>query len=165
LKTYIGIDNGVTGSIGVVSEDFSDFILTPVRKEQNYTKARDQITRVDVPQLREYLSGIKKNSSSVLVLIERPMINPKMWKATISAVRCMEAEQCVLESLDIPYMFVDSKEWQKTQLPKGTSGTPELKKASLDAGRRLFPQFKGLIDKHKDADGILMARHAYLEKL
>ncbi len=165
MKTYIGIDNGVTGSIGVVSEDFCDFILTPVRKEQNYTKARDQITRVDVPALRKYLEGLRDRPGGVMVVMERPLINPKMFKSTISAVRCMEAEQCVLESLGIPYMFIDSREWQRTQLPKGTSGTPELKKASVDMGRRLFPQFGKLIEKHKDADGLLMARHAYRERL
>lgn len=165
MKIYVGIDNGVTGSIGVVSGEFCDFILTPVRKEQNYTKAHDPITRLDVPAFRDYMASLSERPEDILVLIERPLVNPKMWKATISAVRCLEAEQCVLESLDIPYMFVDSRQWQRTELPKGTAGTAELKKASADMGRRLFPKFAGLIEKHKDADGLLMAHHAYREKL
>lgn len=165
MKIYVGIDNGVTGSIGVVSENFCDFMLTPVKKEQNYTKAREEITRVDVAALSRYLEDLKERSDGILVVLERPLINPKMFRSTISAVRCLEAQQCVLESLSIPYMFMDSKEWQRSELPKGTSGTSELKKASADIGRRLFPQFGTLIGKHKDADGLLMARHAYREKL
>ena len=165
MKTYVGIDNGVTGSIGVIHEHGCDFIPTPVRKEQNYTKKHDEITRLDVAGFRDYMKNLKMISSDMLVLLERPLVNPKMWKATLSAVRCLEAQQCILEALEIPFMFVDSKEWQKTELPKGTSGTAELKKASVDMGRRLFPQFSALITKHKDADGLLMAHYAQKEKL
>ena len=43
-------------------------------------------------------------------------------------------------------------------LPKGIKGADVLKKASLDVGKRLFPQFA---DKFKgDADGILIAEWA-----
>ena len=54
-------------------------------------------------------------------------------------------------------MYVDSKDWQKVLLPKGTKGSDELKKASLDIGNRLFPQFAD--NKHKDRDGILIAEY------
>lgn len=45
----------------------------------------------------------------------------------------------------------------KALLPKGCSGE-ELKKASLDIGNRLFPQFDNI--KHPDRDGILIAEYA-----
>jgi len=42
-------------------------------------------------------------------------------------------------------------------LPKGVQGAPELKKASMDIGLRLFPDQANVINKHKDADGLLIA--------
>jgi len=78
----------------------------------------------------------------------------------MSAMRTLEAEVLILESLKIPYMYCDSKEWQKELLPFGTKSTPELKKASMDIGCRLFPEHEVLIKKHKDADGILIAEWA-----
>jgi hypothetical protein len=75
----------------------------------------------------------------------------------MSAMRTLEAQVLILESLKIPLMYVDSKDWQKDLLPRGTKGTPELKKASMDIGCRLFPQHDELIRKHKDADGLLIA--------
>ena len=165
-KIYIGVDNGVTGSIGIVSEDFCDFILTPVRKEQNYTKKKDLINRIDVNVLRDYLTKSINGHEpqDCLAVLERPLVNPTMFKATISAVRALEATMGVLESLHIPYMFTDSKEWQRKVLPQGTQGTPELKKASVDIGCRLYPKHEVLIKKHKDADGLLIAYNAYREK-
>ena len=52
-----------------------------------------------------------------------------------------------------------NKEWQKTMLPQGLKGSDQLKKASMDVGKRLFPCLSAIIDKHKDADGLLMAEH------
>jgi hypothetical protein len=43
----IGIDNGVSGSIGIISKDWSKYIETPMFSQQNYTKKKANITRVD----------------------------------------------------------------------------------------------------------------------
>lgn len=59
-------------------------------------------------------------------------------------------------------MYCDSKHWQRILLPKGAKG-PELKKASMDIGCRLFPEHEKLIRKHKDADGLLIAEWARRE--
>ena len=167
-KLIIGIDNGVTGSIGFISEDFTSFVLTPVRKEQNYTKKKDLISRVDSDTLSKMIiaaaTHANASTSECLAVLERPMLNPQRWAASISAARALEATQVVLESYHIPYMFIDSKEWQRKVLPSGYSGSAELKKASMDIGCRLYPQFSELIKKHKDADGLLIAHHAYREK-
>ena len=50
-------------------------------------------------------------------------------------------------------------------LPKGIEGSAELKKASKDIGCRLFPSQADLINKHKDADGLLIAEWARRESL
>lgn len=165
MRTYIGIDNGVTGTIAVVREGKClAFLLTPVKKEQSYTKKKDIISRLDANYIKQYFEQLMIihdiPANECIAIIERPMINPTRFKASISAARSLEATQIIFESLGIPYMFIDSREWQKAELPKGYEG-PELKKASMDIGCRLFPDKAELIKKHKDADGLLIAHYAY----
>ena len=153
-KTYVGIDNGVTGSIGIVTltGGSQQFFKTPVFSVVNYQKQIKKINRVDVVKLQSSL----ENLQNPIALVERPMVNPGRFNASTSALRALEATLIVLEALKIPYIFIDSKEWQKDMLPGGIKGADALKKASLDIGKRLFPQFnfKG------DADGMLIAEWA-----
>lgn len=156
--TYIGLDNGVTGSIGIVTPHSVHFIKTPVKSEPSYTKKKQNITRIDFQRLIDALDVVPTGSRR-RVMIERPMVNPKMFKSTMSAIRALEATQCVLEHLGIGYEFIDSKEWVKALLPEGIKGTAELKAASAAIGKRLYPELSHEIDKHKDADGLLIAHY------
>lgn len=151
-QTFIGIDNGVTGSIGIISDAGAICEPVPIRKELNYTKTKRWITRVDSQELRRILEPY---AASCVVYLERPMVNPGRFQATASALRALEAVLIVLEELRIPFTFVDSKQWQRALLPSGLK-KQELKRASLSVGRRLFPSltFDG------DADGILIAEYA-----
>lgn len=166
MKFYIGIDNGVSGTIGIIERDegVCDFFKTPVKSEQNYTKVKANISRINSPKLIEKLSmycpgeGIR-----CLALIERPLVNPARFTSTVSALRSFEATLVVLENLKIPFQYIDSKEWQKDLLPKGTTGTEELKRTSKDIGRRLFPEW--VIESHPDMDGLLMAEYARRKNL
>lgn len=156
MRTYVGIDNGVTGSIGIIRPDGnSEFHKTPIFMEQNYTKKKDNISRIDTHKLKELL----ETCDDAFILIERPMVNPKRLKASFSALRALEATLVTIELLEIPYLYIDSKEWQKTLLPSGVRGSVDLKKASVDIGKRLFPLHKEFIQKNKDADGILIAEY------
>jgi hypothetical protein len=92
-----------------------------------------------------------------IILIERPMVNPKAFKATQSALRALEATIIVLEMLDLQYFFVDSKEWQREFISSAISGHDEMKKASMEIGIKLFPNNESFIRKHGDADGLLIA--------
>lgn len=160
-KIYVGIDNGVSGTIGIVGEGIEPiFVKTPVKKEQDYTKTKKIITRLDYSKFMELFSGLNKND--ICVVMERVMVNPTRFAATVSALRCHEAELIMIELLGCKHMFIDSKEWQKAMLPKGCTGD-ELKKASLDIGNRLFPQFEDV--KHPDRDGILIAEYARRKNL
>jgi hypothetical protein len=154
---YIGIDNGVTGSIGIIGTDWSEFIRTPTKSEQNYTKTKGNISRINFPVLKGLLEVYLGGNG--VAIIERPMVNPGRFKSTTSALRSLEATLIVLEELDFPYMYCDSKQWQKELLPAGIKG-PELKTASVDIGCRLFPNHEHFIKKHKDADGLLIAEWA-----
>lgn len=161
-KIYIGIDNGTTGTIGIVGDDIQPQIYhTPVKKEQDYTKAKKNISRVDVSGFMEILN--KYDHNNIHVVCERPMINPTRLNASMTAIRCWEAQLVVLEILCIPHQFVDSKEWQKMLLPKGIKGASELKKASKDIGKRLFPTLDNF--KHTDYDGLLIAEYARRKNL
>lgn len=157
MKTYIGIDNGVSGTIAVIQDDNVLFCKTPVKKEQDYTKAKKNITRVDIWKLKDMLEPYADNA---FLLLERPLVNPKLFNSTTSALRCHEAELTIIELLKIPYQFIDSKEWQKALLPKGCDDT---KKASVDIGNRLFPQYRDF--KHPDRDALLIAEYAKRKNL
>ena len=150
---YIGIDNGVTGSIGIVGEEeYEGFYHTPVKNELSYTKAKKFIDRIDWYDLKELLGHLHVK----MIALERPMVNPARFTASLSAVRALEATLVVIEELKYPYRYIDSKEWQKEMLPRGLKEN-ELKKASLDIGRRLFPQYADQFKK--DADGLLIAEY------
>jgi hypothetical protein len=156
MRSYIGIDNGTTGSIGVITDDYYHFYQTPVKKEQDYTKKKKLINRIDVVELKQILFGL----TPAFALIERPFINPKMWNSSLSAIRAYEATISFLEANEIGYLPIDSKEWQRELLPQGVKGSAELKKASRDIGIRMFPRHKDLIEKQGDADGMLIAEYA-----
>ena len=160
-RLFIGIDNGVTGTIGMVGENEPVFVEVPVKKEQNYTKKKDIITRIDICALSDILRDAAKDlrPDEVFIGIERPLINPKFFAATVSAARAFEAELCTIESLGFGFMFLDSKEWQKSLLPQGIKGSAEQKSESMDIACRLFPTLSEEIKKHKDGDGILIAEY------
>ena len=159
-KVYIGIDNGVSGSIGWTDGIHFGQTKTPVFKEQNYTKKKGNISRINHIEVMKLFSKIIKGSGCFAV-IERPMVNPGRFAATISAVRSLESTLIILESLAIPYQYIDSKEWQKDILPKGIKGSDKLKVAGKTIAKRLFPS----VECKPDADGILMAEWARRQRL
>lgn len=158
-KIYAGCDNGTTGAIALIGDDILEYYKTPVVRQLNYTKKKAYINRLDVNLFRSILEPHKDN---IIVLLERPLVNPTRFKATISAVRCLEATIIVLEELDIPYQYIDSKQWQKELLPSGLNGA-ELKTASRDIAKRLFPTLKDHFKK--DGDSILIAEFARRKNL
>ena len=165
---FIGIDNGVTNNgIGVLNERGEARLYPlPIKKELSYTKEAKHISRIDFDLLRVLFGEIVGdfNEYDVKVGLERPMVNSTRFNASMSAIRALEATLIALEDSQWPYEYIDSKEWQKVLLPKGLKGSDELKKASLDIGKRMFPT----LNIKKDADGLLIAeylRRKYLNKL
>ena len=160
-KTIIGIDNGATGTIGIITPDQTHFFETPTTPYLHYGKRGSVSNRIDRKELtrliREALDGI--DYTSVRVMIERPFTaGPMMIKAMLGAHRCFEATICVLEDLGLGYEVIDSAEWQAPSLG-AVKGSAELKKASMLRGLQMYPQFADLIKRHKDADGLLIAHH------
>jgi len=169
---FIGVDNGSTGSVGIIDEQGNGYLFpTPTKSALNYQKTKvKHITRIDVGAFREllqpflYLPGLQRipsNKVPVKVAIERPLINPTRFEATTSALRALEATLIVLESLGLGYEFMDSKDWQKKQLPYISVADKKeypakLKQVSKEVGMRLYPNIDW--SKFKDADGILICR-------
>lgn len=163
-KTYVGLDNGVTGTFGIIKPngDFT-FGFIPTKVCLNYTKAKKNITRIDVVKLKTLL--MTDAPLNPFVVIERPMVNPMRFQASVSALRAYEAVLVVLEDLVIPYEVIDSKSWQHELLPRkeGKASGLELKYMSHQVGKRLFPQIDW--SQFKDADGILIAEWARRKQL
>lgn len=161
-KIYIGIDNGVTGTITIMKPmGTCYFYPVPTKVEQSYTQKKQNITRIDAQKLFELLK-YHTEGHPTRVLLEIPMVNPQRLFATFSALRCLEALLIIIELLQLPYSYMSSRKWQKELLPLGLE-TDQLKKASLDIGNRLFPQFRD--HKHKDRDSLLMTEYARRNRL
>lgn len=159
---YIGLDNGPSGSLGIIrTNPYSVYFSgVPFVSGQDYTKDKKNISRIDKPVLVNILNEWVHFGDTVFCYIERPMINPARFMASITAARALEACLIVMEELHIPFEVIDSKKWQKELLPSGTKGEADLKQASFDIGLKLFPQLSKEIIKHNDADALLMAEFA-----
>jgi len=160
-RAHIGIDNGQSGTIGIITPEYSRFFKTPTVKELNFQKSRVSfIKRLDHKRFAALLPRDDLDPLNTLVLLERPFSNATRYVASVNALRCWEATLVILDQLGFKREFVDSKAWQSMLLPKGTTGSDALKEASMHVGLRLFPEHKNLIKKHKDADGLLIAEWA-----
>lgn len=179
-KLYVGIDNGTTGTIGWVGEGVHPTIIeTPIRTEQSYTKSSKKTTRIDHERITALFKEIigEHDPSEVLVVMERPFTGSFIkdekggckgrggFVANISAARAFEVTLVLVEQAKLPHEIVDSKQWQNVMLPKGVTGSDARKAASKDIGLRLFPDQEEVINKHKDADGLLIAEWARRENL
>lgn len=160
MKTIIGIDNGPSGTIASCGM-FGLFVASPVIKIQDYTKKKKIISRLDAFEFTRIMALLKgaQMHHEVMIYIERPMVNPTRFNASMVAVRFMEAQLAIIESYRMAYQFVDSKEWQREMLPNGVE-KEQLKQASMDVACRLFPQHQEAIRKHGDGDSLLMAEWA-----
>lgn len=156
---YIGIDNGVTGSIGIVYEKTKKYELlqTPVKKEKSYTKDKQQITRVCFDKFFKILQKLTTKGNCYICL-ERPFCNPVGFKATVSAFRCLESQLIAIEQLEIPFEYIDSRKWQRLYLKGNLKTSKELKAASLMQGIEEYPKVKEEIEKQKDADALFIAK-------
>jgi hypothetical protein len=76
MSIYIGIDNGSTGSIGIVSEDTSLFFPTPVIQVPNYTKEVKIIGRINIGEIKKIFLEILPKGENVRCLVERPFMSP-----------------------------------------------------------------------------------------
>ena len=156
---YVGIDNGVTGSIGLIVEElgkviWAESIKTPIIKRRNYTKENKYINCIDYKEVAKTIDKYK--ADCVHVAVERPMVNPGRFFQTLSAMRSLEATEVAIgiSSNVESFCYVDSKDWQSDILP-GVEGN-DLKPESWIIGISLYNQILGKYSGN-DCDGLLIA--------
>lgn len=169
---YIAQDNGTTGRLAALSETgvVLQFLDVPTRDTLAFTKKKQRVTRIDWQILRNWYESLKTppldDSSNLRIFVERPMIFPGRFTASVSAARAFEAALIALEAAGLqPTAIVDSKAWQRLMFPQGWE-KGETKKLSRELGCRLFPQHQQAIlrTKDTDADALLMAECARRER-
>lgn len=161
----LAFDNGVTGALATCNtvSNIITFNLSKdyVKSVQSYTKIKKNITRIDCFKLTSLVKSAIQVSTNPVAIIERPMVNPRRFVASCSALRALEATLVVLENLSIPVVYCDSKEWQHKLFEKNPTG--DTKEKSRETGLKLYPQFTDKINK-QDADALLIM-HWYMMKL
>lgn len=154
----LGIDNGVTGSLAGISDKCLRFLHpVPVTKSRDFTQRESNTTHINVPSLVAFLLTAAADYDDVQVVMERPLRNPRLFAASLSAAASYEATRIALaQALAFaPVTVLDSRNWQHALLP-GVKGSKALKLASAKLCDELFPGFRsdaGL----KDGDSALMA--------
>lgn len=162
-RIIVGVDNGVSGGLAFIDMTGVPVVFnTPVFETFGYQKAAKTFHRFDHKQFRNIMFGFfPEGIQKFHFVIERPMVMPARFEATVSALRCYEATLVAIESHFPGSSFetIDSRVWQKAMLPTGIKG-PELKKASMQRGIELFPGCADWILKQKDADPLMIMEFA-----
>ena len=168
----IGMDNGATGTVcaWIPEHSWISFQLTPSKRQQNYQKQTKSIDRVDHQKLKEWISEAirvgKKHYKSKLktaIVLQRPMVNPQRFDASLNAVRALEATLIVIQQLQLSYIVIDSKLWQHQFFGKSTIGL-DLKLQSLKRGLEQLKKIEGTQKmqqtalQHGDADALMIAK-------
>lgn len=149
---YIGIDNGVSGGISVIDKNCQVRLCEkiPIVKKLYFTKAKKYFNHIDFIKLKEMI----EMWSPAFCYIERPMVNRKFFNTALSAIMAYEITTLALEQTRIGFDTIDSKLWQRYLLPAKLKGA-ELKKASMQTAKRLFPKVD--IKTDGQADSLLIA--------
>lgn len=182
VKLVIGLDNGATGTVcSIIPEmKYIDFIQTPSIVSLDYPKDLQYISRIDINELSKWIKKkIKKAKKfynqpiKMIVVMQRPMVNPQRFKQSGNALRALEATIIMLQSLQIDYVIIDSKKWQHYFFGKNTM-ILDLKAQSMKKGLQILNNYKirvkdkelmsDIIKKHGDADGMLICQFA-VEKM
>lgn len=190
MKVYIGIDNGVTGSIGIIKENGeAQYIKTPVFEDQDYVETVRIIKRIDRKALNSLISKLM-DGNKIRIVLERPFSNPIAYSTSLSAIRAFDSTISVLEDLSLGYDVIAPKQWQKIILPiskpikkeipptnmtdsdtcKWMESEKKRLKAAKDRRKKELKEVSLIIGKKlfplvdmtgfTDADGLLIAEYA-----
>jgi hypothetical protein len=154
VKTYIGIDNGISGAIAIL-DTIPRLHLMPT-----YKVAKSEY--IDPTELMEILLGV----DDPFVVFEQGQKNPLFGtKGNFSNGYSFGVVNAVLKLGKIPHTLVNPQTWQKVMFKdvkrdKGTKG------ASIEVCRRLYPllslkpEGKRFLKPHDGmADALMMAAY------
>jgi hypothetical protein len=121
---FVGVDNGPTALWTILGADgkLVAHFPVPTKTTKNYQRTVDrEVTRINVHQLREmFRPYVGKN---ILFAVEKPMVMPQRFQATLTAVRAFEATLVAFELMQqdgvgVSYTIANSLDWQKPMIPE-----------------------------------------------
>jgi hypothetical protein len=154
MSTYMGIDNGVSGSIGILRDGVPELIAA--REYTRVKPKRKNALECDPFRLIQILDEAKPYG----VVLERPF-RGQFRNTEVSAAHFDSVVRTILETKGIPFIQVDSKKWQGPLL--GVVKAGETKSTSMSLGKRRWPTLAAEIEDQGDADALFMAVHAMHE--
>lgn len=166
VNIIFGLDNGSSGTIACVIPVLNKifFQKTPAKQYLDYTKEIQYISRINHIQLKEwfekcifFLKNVYKQDIKVIVILQRPMVNPQRFKQSKSALRAYEATLIVLQLIGLDYIVIDSKQWQHYFFGKNTSQI-DLKFESMKKGIEIL-QYYNLTQEQKKSMQELITKH------
>jgi len=173
----IGIDNGLTGAIAVLTPNGESVLPAPTLKEK--TKGGKIKTKPDEKQMINILERIveavppSRRTLEVHAFVEQAQAMPIIRKGkptlgiqgTTSAFNYGTGHgiwRGMLRALEIPYTLVSPRIWQKALLPDRMKDT---KRASIITTKRLFkginllPTERCKVESHGMSDAVLLAEY------
>jgi len=131
MKTYVGIDGGLSGGITALKDDkIIDIIKMPIIKSAK-TKSE-----YDVSEIINFLNKFE----DPFVIFEKAHAMPKL--GTVQAFNFGKGYGIIigiLSAMKIPFQIVHAKSWQKEMF--SDMNKMDTKQASAIIAQRLFPDF------------------------
>lgn len=148
------LDNGTSGGYAVM--DLNGRLLAaasvPVITEQDYTKMKKQITRLDVKWMLDIIENRLPDPKKALVVLERPYTF-KGYKQVVAAARCHEATLIAFDLANVPkesITIIDSRAWQRVHFTETQLKDYNTKDLAWAFVARNFPEYanapEGVID-------------------
>jgi len=155
----IGIDNGVTGTICVLTGDgrFISWHKTPTFDYTDYSKRGRVMRRIQKEELALILAPYVQ--TNMKVFLEYPFTgngDSMFNRAIFSAGWSFGDTVDVMEKLKIGFEVLPAVRWQQVMLPD-VKGRMQLKKASRDRAKMLFPKL--VLPAGEDGDAVLMSEY------
>lgn len=147
MKTYIGIDNGVSGAVAALNDNGLQYAVLPIVKEfgRNW---------IDAPALQTLITALTDYNADAVVAYERPM-GSQSAKAAKSMEASFAAIDTVCKLLELRRRPITPPTWQKTYWGK----VDDTKAEALRVAKGLWPDrsFVKSERSQKPHDGIVDA--------
>ena len=156
----IGIDQGLSGAVAVVSDNSRMIYPTPIVAGKRKAYDENGMLRMLDNILREY--GLHRSDSGIHAFIEA--VQPMRDKPVMAAMSQGYGDglwSMALTSTRIPRTHVNARKWQNVMFA-GTPGT-DTKQRSIQAAKRLCPGLslrhseRCTVDNHNWSDALLIA--------
>lgn len=164
-RTFIGIDNGISGGIACYKPGTNNLVVVPMPIIRTQLKNKKGLkSEYDIPAV----IGLLKQFGRVnITILEKAQPFPGQGVVSqFSIGRSFGIMEGVLAALHLPYQIIHPKTWQKKMF-EGIAHD-DTKQASILVAKRLFPDVifrasdKAFKDHNGMTDAALMAYYGYL---